>query len=103
MLLKHLKVGSKYIWKNARFLFPPPQNISRLAAEGFADGFECGQPYCFCFAVFQDGEVGHGDADFFCKLGDAHLSFGEHDVYKGNIHAIPEARMILMMTAIDTY
>src|SRR5262249_20640940 len=31
-------------------------------------------------AVFQDGNVGHRDAHFFGKLGDAHLPLRQHDV-----------------------
>ena len=64
------------------------QNISGLAFEGFADCLESGEPNRFCFAVFQDGNVGHRDANFFGQLGDAHLPLSQHDVdIDGDAHA----------------
>jgi hypothetical protein len=57
------------------------QNIARLTIKRLADSFQCGEADGFCLAVFEDGDVGHGDPDFFGKLGDAHLPFCEHHVY----------------------
>jgi len=56
------------------------QNISRLALQSFANRFQRGQPNCFCLAVFQDGDVSHGDADFPGELGNAHFPLRQHDV-----------------------
>ncbi len=61
-------------------LLPILQDIPRLASQRFADRLQGGEPDRFCFAVFQDGDVGHGDADFVGELGDAHFSLRQHDV-----------------------
>jgi hypothetical protein len=38
------------------------------------------KPDRFDLAVFEDGDIGHRDANLVSKLGDAHLALGKHDV-----------------------
>ncbi len=56
------------------------QDISRLTFESFADCFQRRKADRSCLAVFQDGDIGHCDADFLGKFGDAHLPLCQHNV-----------------------
>ena len=56
------------------------QYIAGLAVQGFANGFQGGEADGFGFAGFEDGKVAHSYAHLFRKLGEAHFSFGQHNV-----------------------
>lgn len=55
-------------------------DVPRLAIQGLADGFQGRESARARLAVFQNGNIGHGDVHFLGALGHAHLSLGEHDI-----------------------
>ena len=56
------------------------EQIARLTVECPADAVERFKSDRFGFFVFQNGDIGHCNADAFGKLRHTHSAFGEHDV-----------------------
>lgn len=70
-------------------LVPILYDIARLTLQSFTDRFESRKSNCFCFSIFQDGDIGHCNADLLRQFGDAHFSLCEHHIdVDDNGHAI---------------
>lgn len=80
MLLVYALAARIAIAGNRYFAATELEDIARLAIKCLADRFECRETHGFCFAVFQNRDVRHGNADFFCQFRDAHLAFCQHHV-----------------------
>jgi hypothetical protein len=64
------------------FLIGPVfEDVAGLAVEGLADCLQRREADRLGLAGFQDRQIGHRDADALRQFGDAHFSFGQHDVY----------------------
>ena len=61
---KHSRGSAFVVSIHFLFIWSVFQNISRLAVQFFADGFEGGEADSFGLACLKDGEVGGSDADF---------------------------------------
>ena len=56
------------------------QQIPWLTIESLANRFKRAEPDCFCFAGFQDGEVGQSQVYLFGEFVERHLALRHHDI-----------------------